>query len=81
MPPALAHLELRIEEGIMRFKARAKAKAEGLSDGFYYLCVGEGFTGEDQAQGGRVDLGFKVGFETLSGQGCVGPSVLEGTVP
>ena len=82
-----ARLELRIEEGRMHFRARARA--EGLTDGLYSLCVGEGFAGENEAQGGKVDLGFEVGLESLSGknvavrvgQGCVGPAVLEGTVP
>lgn len=82
-----ARLELRIEEGRMRFRARARA--EGVADGLYSLCIGEGFTGANEARGGKVDLGFEIGLETLSGldvavrvgQGCVGPAVLEGTVP
>ena len=68
---------------------RARARAEGVTDGLYSLCVGEGFTGENEAQGVRVDLGFELGFDPLSGldvavrvgQGCLGPAVLQGTVP
>ena len=82
-----ARLELRIEEG--RMHLRARARADGLTDGLYSMCVGEGFAGENEVRGGKVDLGFEVSLETLSGldvavrvgQGCVGPAVLEGTVP
>lgn len=44
-----ARLELRIEEGRMQFRARVRA--EGLTDGRYSLCVGEGFAGENESRG------------------------------
>ena len=81
-----AQLELRIEKGNMRFKARARA--EGLTDDLFSLCVDNGFTGDGEANGGKVDLRLQVDFESLvglevtirEGRSCAGEVVLLGAV-
>jgi len=82
-----AELELRIAEGQM--KLRARARAEGLPHNeVFSLCMDNGFRDRGMAQGGKVDLGLEVDFQTLSGfevnigdgAGCDGDVVLEGTV-
>ena len=81
-----AELELRIAKGQMKFRARARA--EGVPDEVYSLCMDNGFRDRSAARGGKVDLGLEVDFQTLSGlevtiregAGCDGDVVLEGTV-
>lgn len=70
----------------MRFKARASA--EGLTDDLFSLCVDNGFTGDGEAKGGKVDLRLQVDFKSLvglevtirEGGSCAGEVVLLGTV-
>ena len=81
-----AEMELSIAEGQM--KLRARARAEGLPDEAFSLCIDNAFKDGGTAQGGKVDLGLEVDFQTLSGlevtiregAGCDGDVVLEGTV-
>ncbi len=58
-------MELRIAEGQM--KLRARARAEGLSDEIFSSCMHDGFRDLGKAQGGRVNLGLEVDFQILSG--------------
>lgn len=79
-------MKSRIAQGQM--KLRARARAEGLPDEVFSLCMNNGFRDRGTARGRRIDLGLEVDFQTLSGlevtirerAGCDGDVTLEGTV-
>ncbi len=58
-------MELRIAQGQM--KLRSRARAEGLPDDVFSLCMDNGFGDRGTAQGSKVDPGLEVDFQILSG--------------